>query len=257
MSFKPSVVMGYSQNWYPKVEPVIPRVYHEYINDSAKENMYTMEELGADKAYFVSKPDTYKVFTYGGARVELICEGPEKAELLPGTMTENNIEKRVSVKNIGEKDAYVRVHIAIPKILDDNVPTFNAMYNMLHFNTKKEELATGKWNFSTSMDRPNQNYAASGKWNFYVENIDGEEYAVYVGTYETPLKTDEIAVDAIYQAYLDAKAVADDLVQVYKVLNSNEWEIKVAVEAVAVTEEDTDCLAAFDKVSPVGKKYVF
>lgn len=227
---------GYGPGWYPPIEPVIPRVYHEYIKDDNKDNLYSSEELGKNVAYFVLNPDKYKELCYKGTVIEYIIEGPEKAELIPGSNKENNIQRKVTVKNIGDEAAYVRVHLAIPACLDDALPEFNASLNLLHFNFPKENLATGMWNWSTSMDRESGKAVKNNNWNYYKEIIDGEEYNVYVATYESPLQPDDTTVEVINQVYLDAKAVDADLQVVFDILRTNEWDILVAVESTEVGE---------------------
>lgn len=230
---------GYGKDWYPKIEPTIPRVYHEYIKDDNKDNLYSAEELGKNNAFFVLNPDKYKKLCYMGTSVNSIIEGPIKAELLPGSNKENTVARRVAVENTCEEAVFVRVHLAIPKCLDDALPTFNASYNMLHFNFKTEDIATGKWNWSTSMDRPSGKPVNGSNWNYYHEVIDGEEYNVYVVTYESPLAPGAITENVIHQVYLDAKMVEEDLQKVFDIFRTNEWDILVAVESTEVGEYET------------------
>lgn len=227
---------GYGKDWYPKIEPTIPRVYHEYIKDDNKDNLYSAEELGKNNAFFVLNPDKYKKLCYMGTSVNSIIEGPIKAELLPGSNKENNIERRVAVTNTCQEPVFVRVHLAIPRCLDDALPEFNAMYNMLHFNFRNEDIAKGMWNWSTSMDRPDGKAVNNNNWNYYTEIIDGEEYGVYVVTYESPLAPGATTEDVIHQVYLDAKAESEDLQKIFDILRTNEWDILVAVESTEVGE---------------------
>lgn len=253
----PEVIMGYSQDWYPKVEPVIPRVYHEYINESAKENLYTMEDLGADKAYYVTHPETYKIFTYGGARANIVFKGADKTLLIPGSKTKNTVTSVVNLINTGKDKAFVRVHLAIPDALDDALPSFEAKYNMLHFNGEESSLVTGEWNWSTSLDKPSGEFVKDNNWNFYQTVIGSKKYNVYVVTYETVLEPGkQTKTSAMFQVYLDGKANANDLKKVWDILKTNEWDIKVAAEVVPAGE-NTDPYEAFKLAPAVGTVKVF
>ena len=252
------VIMGYGENWYPKTEPVIPRVYHEYLKDSDKANIYTAKELDIEFAYFACNPENYDVFNGAGTNVKLNLEKINKVKLVPRVGGTNNttdvVKTAPSITNLDEDPTYVRLHIAIPACLDDALPTFNASYNMLHFNSKKDEaLITGTWNWSTSMDRESGKYVKDNNWNYYPATIDGIDYNVYIATYETALEKDQITEDAIFQVYLDEKAAKEDIQQIFDILNSDTWEIKYAVEAVKA-EEYADPFAAFDAA---GKSKVF
>ena len=144
------VIMGYGENWYPKTEPVIPRVYHEYLKDSDKANIYTAKDLDIEFAYFACNPENYDVFNGAGTNVKLNLEKINKVKLVPRVGGTNNttdvVKTAPSITNLDEDPTYVRLHIAIPACLDDALPTFNASYNMLHFNSKKDEaLITFPW----------------------------------------------------------------------------------------------------------------
>lgn len=246
------VIMGYNENWYPKKEPVIPRVYHEYIKLESKLNMYTAEELGADEAYFVSKPEECKVFTYGGSRAALVDQSAAKTLLIPGSNKENTVQKLVFVKNTGEEKSFVRIYLAIPAAIDDALPSFNASYNMLHFNTDKEAgLQIGQWNWGKAVDRTAAGYIGPSGWNFFGQNINGVDYNVYIATIETALEPGATSPQVIKQVYLDSKAVPEDLAEVFKLIGSNEWEIKLAIETIPAGEY-TDPFVAFAET--VGKE---
>ena len=148
----------------------------------------------------------------------------------------NNITRRVAVTNTCNEPVFVRVHLAIPRCLDDALPEFNASYNMLHFNFRTEDIAKGMWNWSTSMDRESGKAVKNNNWNYYTEIIDGEEYGVYVVTYESPLAVGTTTEDVIHQVYLDSKATEEDLQKIFDILRTNEWDVLVAVESTEVGE---------------------
>ena len=254
------VILGYNENWYPKKEPVIPRTYHEYMRLESKMNLYTMEELGANEAFFVSKPEECKVFTYGGARAALVDESDPKAVLLPGSKTENTVKKVIRIKPTRTAQDFVRVHIALSATSDDALPTFNASYNMLHFNAEKEvALAIGEWNWGKAIDRTADAFVGPSGWNYYGINVDGINYNVYVVTYETAVEAgSETASNAIHQVYLDAKANATDLETIFKNLGTNEWELKLAIETVPAKEYENAFVAFENEVAKkVGTYNVF
>lgn len=82
--------------------------------------------VGGTLAWFMDTDEVKNVFTVGSIDIEQIEVFDEtKAQLIPvvgedpTVTTDNYIEKNVTVKSIGENDAYVQTFIAVPKILDD------------------------------------------------------------------------------------------------------------------------------------------
>ena len=161
---------------------------------------------GGTLAYFTDEDDAVNEFTTGNVDITLVEEfDSENAKLLPGI----DIQKTVNVTNDGSEPAYVRVHIAIPSMLDsgsEDEPQFAAYNNTLHWNMTKASMADGLW--SWNVDKDGANYPGNGgAWNMYQQDIDGILYNVYVATYETALDVDGYtAEDAIYKVYLDANA---------------------------------------------------
>ena len=191
--------------------------------------------IGGTLAYFTDTDAQKNTFTTGNVAIDLWedfgdndAEGIEK--LLPATGSaqagtlKNGIEKEVYVTNDGSEDAYVRVHIAIPSILDDAQPNFDASKNVLHFNYAPATVEDGKWNWSNSVDG-----TTGSNWNFYTTTIDSKSYNVYVVTYETKLAKGESTVDAMSQVYLDSKTTNEDITRIKETLGDN-WYIYVAAE---------------------------
>lgn len=154
--------------------------------------------IGGTLAYFTDIDKADNTFVTGNVKIELQenfgdndPKTPEK--LLPATGSaqagtlKNGITKEVTVKNIGTEDAYVRVHIAIPSVLDNGNPEFDAGKNTLHFNYTGDSIGEGKWDWSKSTGAPYE-----GDWNYYETTIDNIKYNVYVVTYGTALKANEI-----------------------------------------------------------------
>jgi predicted ribosomally synthesized peptide with SipW-like signal peptide len=191
--------------------------------------------IGGTLAYFSDTDAQKNTFTTGNVAIDLWedfggndAQGIE--ELIPATGSaqagtlKNGIEKEVYVDNTGSEDAYVRVHIAIPSILDDAQPNFDASKNVLHFNYDEETVADGKWNWSNSVDG-----TTGSNWNFYTTTIGNVSYNVYVVTYETALKKGEATVDAMSQVYLDSKTTNEDITKIKNTLG-DDWYIYVAAE---------------------------
>lgn len=190
---------------------------------------------GATLAYFTDDDSQKNTFTTGNVAIDLWedfgdndAQGIE--ELIPavgsaqdGTL-KNGIEKEVYVTNDGSEDAYVRVHIAIPQLLDNGDPSFDAGKNVLHFNYDKASVAEGKWDWSKTNGDPTE-----GDFNYYETEIAGVKYNVYVVTYATALKTGESTVDAIHQVYLDSKVTNEDITKLKNAIGEK-WYIYVAAE---------------------------
>ena len=189
---------------------------------------------GASLAYLTDNETAKNTFTYGNVDIRLEEEFAQNSKLLPGI----DVAKTVNVRNVGTEDAFVRVHIAIPAILDSGIadqPQFAAYNNSLHWNFSKASVADGYWNWHAT----NTNGSSlagwpgnGGDWNFYQTTIGNVVYNVYIATYETALAADAVtAEDAIYKVFLDTKLDNADLAAINKALNGD-WSIYVAAEAV-------------------------
>ncbi len=163
--------------------------------------MVAILAVGGTLAYFTAEDSADNVFTMGYVDIELEETFEQFSDLVPGL----DINKDVYVKNTGSNPAYVRVHIAIPEIMDDGDPSFNATKNFLHFNFTEESVADGQWSwlpeYSTGVGYKGN---GDGNFNYYTKTIDGEEYAVYVVTYRSELaKGAQTATQALDKVYLD------------------------------------------------------
>ncbi len=197
-------------------------------------SMLAVATVGGTLAYFTDDDAQVNTFTVGDVAIDLWEDfggntGIE--ELIPATGSaqngtlKNGIEKEVYVDNTGSEAAYVRVHIAIPQLLDNGAETFDAGKNVLHFNYSEESIGKGKWDWSKSADDGKQ----VGDWNYYETKIDGVDYNVYVVTYGTALETGETTVDAMSQVYLDSKVTNEDILNLKNALGE-EWCIAVIAE---------------------------
>lgn len=189
--------------------------------------------IGGTMAYFTDTDEAENVFTAGNVDITLNENFEQNSELFPGV----DVTKEVFVENTGSEDAYVRVHIAFPAILDDGLPGFEAFKNTLHWNFTKDSVQEGQWSQlqNSTQVGPNANYpnwpGNGGTYNSYNANIDDIDYNVYVITYETALKPGtETANPAINKVYLDTKVDNADMEKIKEALDG---EIKVLVFAEA------------------------
>ncbi len=163
-----------------------------------------MAITGASLAYFTAEDTADNVFTMKGIKVEINepdFDTEAENELIPGL----DIDKSVYVRNTGSSDAYVRVHIAIPAVLDDGDPSFAAYNNFLHFNFDEASVEAGEWSWIPEMtDGIGYKGNGEGNWNYYPANIDGIEYGVYVVTYRTALEAGkQTKYPAMNKVYVD------------------------------------------------------
>ena len=220
--------------------------------------------VGASLAYFTDTDAKDNVFTTGKVDITLNENFDQNSKLLPSTGSaqqgtlKNGVKKEIQVKNEeGSEDTYVRVHIAIPAILDNGADDFDAGKNVLHFNYNKNSIGEGKWDWSKTTGAPYE-----GDWNYYETTIDNIKYNVYVVTYGTALKAGQATPEyAMHQVYLDSKVTNADIEKINEALGTN-WEIKVFAEGAQAAGFDNayDALnAAFrtpgtaDYVSPWNK----
>jgi len=203
--------------------------------------------VGASLAYFTDTDKADNVFTTGKVDISIKENFEQNSKLLPATGSaqngtlENGVDKEVAVKvEADSEDTYVRVHIAIPSILDDGASTFDAKNNVLHFNYDKNSIGEGKWDWSKTTGAPYE-----GDWNYYETTIDGIKYNVYVVTYGTALKAGETTPEyAMHQVYLDSKVTSADMEKLVDALGAN-WEIKVIAEGCQAAGFD-DAYAALN-----------
>lgn len=212
--------------------------------------------VGGTLAYFTDKTEVKdNVFTVGNVAIELEENFEPNSKLLPATGSaqqgtlQNGVTKEVSVKSTGTESAYVRVHIAIPAILDDGDPTFDAKNNVLHFNYADNSIGEGKWDWTKATGAPYDGQ----DWNFYTTTIGEIKYNVYVVTYEKALAKDETTENAMHQVYLDSKVTNADIERINATLGTN-WEIKVVAEGVQ-SEGFADAYAALNTAFGVPGTY--
>ena len=213
---------------------------------------------GGTLAYFTDTDAETNTFTTGNVAIDLEETFVQNSKLLPTTgkdaqgNVKNAVKKEVWVKNTGTEDAYVRVHIAIPDILDDGAETFDASKNVLHFNYAPESVGAGLWDWS----KANDDGKYEGNWNSYPETINGVDYNVYVVTYGTALKSGaETAQYAMNQVYLDSEVTNEDVTKINAALKEvGGINIKVVAEGTQAAGFD-DAYTALNKAFGIPGEY--
>ena len=192
---------------------------------------------GASLAYLQDTDTEDNVFTVGNVEIDLYEEFDEGlAHLVPAVRNEDNtawnnvVAKKAYVTNTGNDDAYVRVHVAIPSVLDNAQPDFDASQNVLHFNFAPESVADGLWSWNKEADGANYPQSAT-EWNAYNTTINGVAYNVYVVTFESSLANGETTCDVINQVYLDCTTTSADIARINATIG-DKWHIYVAAEGV-------------------------
>ena len=221
--------------------------------------MLSVVVISGSLAYFTDTDQETNTFTVGNVAIDLheanksdtpavdeaYQEWLKDQVLMPGDPSTNAIAKRVYVENTGDNDVYVRVHIAVPAIVDDAQPLFDASQGLLHLSSDAAFLGQGKWNWGCKPTTVSGEYFSKGdNWNRYTTNIDGIPYNVYVVTYETALKKGASTEDAMHQVYMDSKATAEDIAKVNEVLGER-WNILVLAEG-AQADGFTDAFTALN-----------
>lgn len=197
--------------------------------------------FGGTLAYLTDTDQAKNVFTVGNVAIELEENfDKDSAHLIPGVYDEeekkwnNAITKEVFVNlENPSDDTYVRVHIAIPSILNS---TTDAGANRLHFNMSTDSVQAGQWSWHASSKTPGVELPDTDltAYNRYTTTIDEVSYDVYVVTYMTKLSNKEGGIiktetPAMYQVYLDPSLDNADIDEIKKTLN-DEWNIYVIAE---------------------------
>ena len=83
--------------------------------------------VGGTLAWFTDGAEVQNTFTIGSIKIEQLEDFDEQtAQLLPvvgedpTVTTDNYIQKKVTVKNVGKNGAYVQTYVAVPAVLDNN-----------------------------------------------------------------------------------------------------------------------------------------
>lgn len=153
---------------------------------------------GATLAYFTAEDSADNVFTMKGIKIEIEETFEQNSTLIPGL----DINKDVFVANTGSADAYVRVHIAIPAVLDSGASALSDSKGFLHMAYADGSVASGQWSWIAEYT---DGTGIGDALNRYDAEIDGIEYSVYVVTYRTALGAGEkTATQALDKVFVDS-----------------------------------------------------
>ncbi|MBE6559934.1 MAG: hypothetical protein E7662_02310 [Ruminococcaceae bacterium] len=196
--------------------------------------MLAVAAVGGTLAYFTDTDAQTNVFTYGNVKIDLFEDfNSENINIVPAVFTPfdpdnpetntwygtfvNKIEKEVYVENEGSEEAYVRVHIAVPKLaevanaapdLDQNKKLPDGA-EVLNLTCDEDTTIDTKWNWGKTAETT---YAEARKdFNSYEVKIGEIDYTVYVVTYETKMtgsvlgSNNYVTCDAINGVYMHSK----------------------------------------------------
>lgn len=176
-------------------------------------------------AYFTDTDEALNVMTFGNVEIELIesqrdgADGLEDFEqgkvLLPivgsaqgekdgfGMSTAANyVDKIVTVKNTGKNDAWIRVIVAVPSVLEENFEGTSASGNVLHWNTGTKFAPNG----DGVVPETQYTWESVG-----TDTIDGEDYNFYAFYYDTTLAPGDTTTAAFVGFYLDSRVDFDGI----------------------------------------------
>lgn len=158
--------------------------------------MVAILAVGGTLAYFMDTETATNTFTIGKVDITLVEKNADgtpftdKQKLLPGSKTENNIAKVVTVENnTGSDDAYMWIEVWVPSALDDgddNSPQAPGLGNSLHFN------------YGSTVTETKSTFLGS-------KEIDGATYNGYVHYVknDSAKKAGESTVALLDQVYMD------------------------------------------------------
>lgn len=159
--------------------------------------MLAVAVIGGTLAYFTDTETADNTFTVGNVDIKLVEKNADGSTftqdqvLLPGSKTENNIVKAVTVENTGKSDAYCWIEVWVPAALDDgddNSPTAPGLGNSLHFN------------YGANVTETKATFLGS-------KEINGVSYNGYVHFVkdDAAVKAGESSAQLLDQVYMDKK----------------------------------------------------
>ena len=232
--------------------------------------------LATTLAAFNSSDSAVNVMTAGNVQIKLVEQQREGGKLVPfkqgkaisplvgsaqGEKDEfgmpkaaNYQDKIISVENTGANEAYVRVLMAVPAVLDDA----DASKSPLHVNYGNRVDFTGTGAYNTG-----EGWKTTWRWDYSSVDtaaiqINGETYNVYCYTYKDALATGAKTSAAIAGVYLDSAVNYENGAYVMgkRTLTGFNGVVTLPVIAQAVqTDGFKDSLAAFAEAFPYGTNY--
>ena len=200
--------------------------------------------IGGTLAYFTDTDEATNTFTTANVSIQLIeqqrndegtaLEPFEQGKVLYpiagsaqgdkdqfGLPTAGNyVDKIITVKNLAS-DAYVRVYVAIPTVLDN---VGDASQNILHFNGGNKFVAEGG---KTDGNALNEDYANWGAETLVAQGFtmdDGIDYNIYSYTYNKVMTKDMITGSACTVGFYLDKGVDYDNEKNCYTINGTEIE---------------------------------
>lgn len=141
--------------------------------------------VGLTAAYLTDRDSEANVFTMGNVEIDLTEDFEQGSELIPGV----DIEKKPTITNTGDNDAWVWATIAIPAVLDD---ANDASKNIVHFNYNGDYVNETQWTWQDE-----------DGWMVEEVEYDGVTYNVYTVLYQTALKPGETTPEVMTKVYMD------------------------------------------------------
>lgn len=194
--------------------------------------------VGGTLAYFTDTKTATNTFTVGKVGITLNEKNADGSDftqnqkLYPGTKTQNNIAKIVTVtNNQGSEDAYLWAEIWIPSTLDDgddNSPAAPGLGNSLHFN------------YANNVEETKSTYLGT-------KEINGVSYNGYVHfiNKNEPYKAGETTGALLDQVYMDKGVTQKDngyLLIDGKTVYTGDWNL--VVYGVGIQADGFDTITA-------------
>lgn len=197
------------------------------------------------------KGDALEPFKQGKAITPLVGSAQGDKDKFGMPVAANYQDKIISVENTGANEAYVRVLMAVPAVLDDA----DASKSPLHVNYGNRVDFTGTGAYNTG-----DGWKTTWRWDYSSVNtaaikINGETYNVYCYTYKDALATGAQTSAAIAGVYLDSAVNYENGAYVMgeRTLTGFKGVVTLPVIAQAVqTDGFKDSLTAFAEAFPYG-----
>lgn len=191
--------------------------------------------IGGTLAYLTDRENATNTFTVGNVDIQLNEDFEQGSELLPGV----DINKDVTITNIGSSDAWVWHTYAVPTTLIN--AEGNAGKNAVHFNLEGEY-----W------DQENPDGEGTWHYNGLVNNVkiddSGIEYTIVTLLYNDVLEAGKTTNIGLSNVYLDTRVDIDPDGNMYWVENGTpvdlNWNVeengapKIYVNAYAIQAEE-------------------
>ena len=196
--------------------------------------------------------DALEPFKQGKAITPLVGSAQGEKDKFGMPVAANYQDKIISVENTGANEAYVRVLMAVPAVLDDA----DASKSPLHVNYGNRVSLDG-----TYTEEWGDQWQTNWRWDYSTVDtaaiqINGETYNVYCYTYKDALATGAKTSAAIAGVYLDSAVNYENGAYVMgeRTLTGFNGVVTLPVIAQAVqTDGFKDSLAAFAEAFPYGR----